>query len=365
MSNLSQSGQRSIVGMMMGCSSKDDLEFEKRQRDRIEARRKRDEERVRKLILNPKQRVMGVHADSLSRQIQEKDQRLMKEKERDLAFAMEQERIRSYLGEAESEEKKARRQAQKEIRSVWDAQIKHSQEKKQASFEDDATTERAKLMVFEGEDLLRDRRVADQMKQHREYLDRQIQERREREQANRDNNLNNATQWAAIDRHQAEIEKQLERERRERFQALAQQNRRIGEERKELEKRRRKEQLEEEKKQLSCVQKLNESTKCPLSESQLREIRAEQARQRLRCEERNARREQEKLEELQRMRLLTRELERAEEESKISRIEKTRAYREELDRFSSIRREQQEEAKSSGGIDFNSSFFSKFGTSAR
>ena len=67
-------------------------------------------------------------------------------------------------------------------------------------------------------------------------------------------------------------------------------------------------------------------------------------------------------EELQRMRLLTRELQRAEEESKTSKQERTRAYREELNRFQASRAE---EEKTSSGIDFNTSFFSKFGTSAR
>jgi len=68
--SLSQSGQKSILGMLG--SSKEDLEFERRERARVEARRQRDSERVKNLILNPKQRVMGVHTDSLTRQIQEK-----------------------------------------------------------------------------------------------------------------------------------------------------------------------------------------------------------------------------------------------------------------------------------------------------
>ena len=358
--SLSQSGQKSILGMLG--SSKEDLEFERRERARVEARRQRDSERVKNLILNPKQRVMGVHTDSLTRQIQEKEERVRIEKERNLRFAMEQDRIRNHLREAELESKKTTLRDQEELRSTWDAQIKYADDRRRQASDKSSGTERAKLMVFEGEDPLQGSRVKDQKRRQREDLERQIQERRDREQALRESNLQSATQWSAMDRHQTEIEKQLENERRDRFRALAQQNRLVGEERKELEKSRRMKELEEERKGLSCVQALNESTKRPLSVSQLKEIREEQARQRLRAKEREARRKQEKLEELQRMRLLTRELQRAEEESKTSKQERTRAYREELDRFRSSRAE---EEKTSSGIDFNTSFFSKFGTSAR
>ena len=361
MSSFSQSSHNSILGKLG--FSKEDLEFERRERARVEARRQRDSERVQKLILNPKQRVMGIHIDSLTRQIQEKEERVRMEKERNRHFAMEQDRIRSHLGETELEEKKARRCAQEELRSTWNAQIKYAENQRRQTSDKTLQAERAKLMVFEGEDPLRDSRARDQKRLQREDLERQIEERRKREQDLRDCNLNSATQWSAMDRHQTEIEKQLENERRDRRRALAQQNRRAGLQRKELEKSRRTKELEEQRRQLSSVQMIDESSKRPLSGSQLNEIRAEQARQRHRATEREARRKQEKLEELQKMRLLTRELERADEESKMSKQEQARAYREELNRFKASR--QEEEEKSSSGIDFDSSFFSKFGQSAR
>ncbi|OQR96572.1 hypothetical protein ACHHYP_15137 [Achlya hypogyna] len=188
---------------------------------RAEARRARDQERVKKLH-DGRLRNIGADIVGVKNQIAEKQQLAQQQAVEDDKQFQEQEDLRRYLIRVEAEETLARRDEAAKLRRDWAAQSLSRHERKEAdiarSIKDQPplnvdACNISSAQKFDGEDRGRHERHRLQAAQCRDWTQLQLQERQQRAQAEADDARAYADTMAHVSRLQHEAETDYEREK--------------------------------------------------------------------------------------------------------------------------------------------------------
>ncbi|KAG9392639.1 hypothetical protein J8273_5996 [Carpediemonas membranifera] len=185
-----------------------DPDFEERERKNIEKRRQLEAER-RQRILDPRQRQLGVDADTLQKQIEEKRERERREKEEELSYAQYLEAVEARIMAMEAATMDQKRKQNAELNEF---RLKHQTYNQRLEFDlndpkyqhkqgvlregdEDTRLGVSSGQVMEGEDLTAQERRNKQQKQLRAWL---LQQAREREEAERQRKEEELAQEEAV-----------------------------------------------------------------------------------------------------------------------------------------------------------------------
>lgn len=148
----------------------------------IEKRRRREIERKKRILDNPKQRMYGVDREALLQQMAEKKEREQLEKERDNFFDMQRQKDDQIASELERKRQDLRAESFRQLQ-----EFRKKFQKKEQSREWDLNDPNAlkndeigRIHDFHGEDLGRSERIKAQREQQRRWVEQQKRELDER-----------------------------------------------------------------------------------------------------------------------------------------------------------------------------------------
>eukprot|EP00939_MAST-03C_sp_MAST-3C-sp1_P003139 g3139.t1 len=345
-------------------------EVERRERNKIEGLRKRNQERVDRLIRNPRNRQIGLNVDALEDQRKEKLLKMALYKSDDKTRAEEEKAVRNYLDAADRERRDISRSHLVSLKSSWASQVDRKKEQTLRERREFVKNPVGRIS-FAGEDEGRDGRVREQRKTQREWLDEQIEQKRKRNASKVDANMDLAEQWKTLDARQTEIEKQIHKNRLNRYKNVMRENQDRARKRKEEERRAREADLASSRKILDAVAAEDRAASLvrarPLTSEQLKAIRDEQASQRDARRSRFAEDKRAKDDDYRSIRLVERATARFEDAKSMERARRDREHFEQLRRQidEAERKKVTERASEKSASAFGDSFFAKFGRSAR
>lgn len=221
----------------------------------IEKRRRAEEERKRRFF-NEKNRILGIDANGLNRQLLEKEQKLEAEKEQARLADEEMKRNLELAAEREREFNEQKKKAEMELnqfrktcqqpQDCVDFDLNDPEGKKKslpARVDDnDPRLSISGGQQFIGEDLMNQNRIREQKMLQKQWLDQQIAERRQLEENKKQADRKMSDTMCNFDSHavflgnrMSEDKRSLQKQIREYNESLAQQKRENDKKRRELE----------------------------------------------------------------------------------------------------------------------------------
>lgn len=203
---------------------------------RIQARRARDQERVKKLH-NARLRNIGADIVGIQNQIQMKQDQKRREKEQEIQHANQQEEIRRYLNHIEQEQELKRRRESEQLRRDWQDQSLRRPERREADLaiptvanppiDADACGPGA-VQKFDGEDPLKRERERLQALQLRDWVTAQKAEKEQRKKDEIAQDLSYAATVSNIVEFQTLQETEIANEKAHREMVLKNDNKRLA-----------------------------------------------------------------------------------------------------------------------------------------